>query len=159
MNCRSGRHHVVRRGRVLLLLLPVLVLLCATVQPLFAQLPAPPAATPDFKDRPFGPIPAPTKEPRAKPKDIEPSKPLPLGWKITIGAAIVLGTAGLLYGASKAWHSSNLFDREYRFPTGDTAALRFGGKRCGGHMATIRFGDPFAQPERREAVRSEAKNI
>ena len=158
MTCRTARHHA-RRGRVLLLLLPLLLLVCAAVQPLFAQLPAPPAATPDFKERPFGPIPPPTQPPKAKPKDIEPSKPLPLGWKITIGAAIVLGTAGLLYGASKAWHSSNLFDREYRFPTGSTAALRFGGKRCGGHMATLRFGNPMAQPERREPAGSEAKNL
>ena len=143
-----------------ILLLPLLLfLLCAMVQPLFAQLPPPPAATPEFKERPFGPIPAPTKEPKAKAKDIEPSKPLPIGWKIGIGAAIVLGTVGVLYGASKAWHSSNLFDREYRFPTGRTAALRFGGKRCGGHMATIRFGEPMPPPERREAARSEAKNL
>jgi hypothetical protein len=134
-------------------------LLCTEAAPLFAQLPAPPAATPEFTERPFGPIPAPTKEPKAKAKDIEPSKPLPLGWKITIGAAIVLGTAGVLYGASKAWHSSNLFDREYRFPTGGTAALRFGGKRCGGHMATIRFGEPMSQPKQREPARSEAKNL
>ena len=145
------------RSRVVVLLAFLMLLLCVAAHPLFAQLPPPPAATPDFKERPYGPIPAPTKEPKAKAKDTEPAKPLPLGWKITIGVAVVLGTAGVLYGASKAWHSSNLFDREYRFPTEGDAALRFGGKRCGGHMATVQFGEPLAPHP--EPQRSEAKNI
>ena len=145
-----------KRHRALVLLLPLALLFGAGVHPLVAQLPPPAAATPEFKERPYGPIPAPTKEPRAKVKDIEPSKPIPLGWKIGGAVAAVLALAGLLYGASKAWHSSNLFDREYRFPTGSDAALRFGGKRCGGYMATLRFGEPA--PRRREPQHSEAKN-
>jgi hypothetical protein len=125
-------------------------------QAIVAQLPPPAQATPDFKDRPYGPLPAPTKEPKAKPKDVE-RKPIPVGWLIGGAASAVLGIAGILYGASKAWHSSNLFDREYRFPTSRDAALRFGGKRCGGHMATVQFGEPITRPPR-EVARSEAQN-
>jgi hypothetical protein len=147
MNCR----------RAAVLLLPLVFLFCVSAQSLVAQLPPPPAATPEFKERPYGPLPAPTKEPKAKPKDVE-RKPIPLGWLIGGAASAVLGIAGILYGASKAWHSSNLFDREYRFPSGGEAALRFGGKRCGGHMATVQFGNPTARSTR-EPARSEAKNI
>jgi hypothetical protein len=143
------------RRRAVILLLPLVFLFCVSAQSLVAQLPPPAQATPDFKDRPYGPLPAPTKEPKAKPKDVE-RKPIPVGWLIGGAASAVLGIAGILYGASKAWHSSNLFDREYRFPTGGDAALRFGGKRCGGHMATVQFGNPNARP--REPARSEAKN-
>ena len=138
-------------------LLLLVMFLGTTASSLLAQLPPPTAATPDFKERPFGPVPEPTKEPRAKPKDIEPDKPIPIGWIIGGIASGVLGIAGLLYGASKAWHSSNLFDREYRFPIESQAALRFGGKRSGGHIATVQFGEPLVLP--REPQRSEAKNI
>jgi hypothetical protein len=143
------------RRRSVIFLLALVFLFCGSGESLFAQLPPPAAATPEFKERPYGPLPAPTKEPKAKPKDVE-RKPIPVGWLIAGAASAVLGTAGILYGASKAWHSSNLFDREYRFPTGRDAALRFGGKRCGGHMATVQFGDPIARA--REPARSEAKN-
>jgi hypothetical protein len=139
-----------------MLLLPLAALFCASGHWVVAQLPPPVAATPEFEERPFGPLPAPTKEPKAKPKDVE-RKPIPVGWLIGGAASAILGIAGLLYGASKAWHSSNLFDREYRFPTGGEAALRFGGKRCGGHMATVRFGEGARRS--REPARSEAKNI
>ena len=142
--------------RNLFTLLLVAMLFGVTASPLVAQLPPPVAATPEFKEKPFGPLPEPTKEPRAKPKDTEPSKPIPIGWIIGGIASGVLGIAGLLYGASKAWHSSNLFDREYRFPVESEAALRFGGKRSGGHMATVQFGQPLVLP--REPQGSEAKN-
>ena len=144
-------------NRSIFTLVLLAMLLGATASSLVAQLPPPVAATPEFQERPFGPVPEPTKEPRAKPKDLEPSKPIPIGWIIAGVASGVLGIVGLLYGASKAWHSSNLFDREYRFPTESEAALRFGGKRCGGHMATVQFGEPLVLP--REPLRSEAKNI
>lgn len=137
------------------LLLGMVALVCVNVVSVFAQLPPPPAATPEFKERPYGPIPAPTKPPPAKLKDVEPSKPLPLGWKIGIGVGTALAVAGLLYGASRAWHSSNLFDQQHRFPVGTEAALRFGAKRCGGHMATIHFGDQSVGQRDRQP--SEAK--
>ena len=145
------------RRRAVILLLPFVFLVCASAASVVAQLPPPAQATPDFQERPYGPLPAPTREPKAKPKDVE-RKPIPVGWLIGGAASAVLGIAGILYGASKAWHSSNLFDREYRFPTGGQAALRFGGKRCGGHMATVQFGDPITRPAR-EPAHSEAKNI
>jgi len=141
--------------RAVVYLLPAL-LFCASALPLVAQLPPPQPGTPDFQDRPFGPIPAPTQEPPAKPKDVEESKPIPREWLIGGAIAWALAIAGLLYAANKAWYSSNLFDREYRFPEARDVALRFGGKRSGGHMATLRFGEPA--PRRRVPDRSEAKN-
>jgi hypothetical protein len=138
------------------LLFAFVALAIAQTLPAFAQLPPPSTAKPEFKERPFGPLPAPTRPPAAKPKDVEESEPLPLGWKVGIGVAIALAVAGLLYGASRAWHSSNLFDYQHRFPVGNDAALRFGGKRSGGHMATLSFGD--RADARREPQPSEAKH-
>jgi hypothetical protein len=42
----------------------------------------------------------------------------------------------------RAWRAGNLFDREYRFPPVASAAIRLGGNRSGGHMATLNFRDP-----------------
>ena len=53
--------------------------------------------------------------------------------------------SGIFYAASRAWRSSNVFDRQYRFPEGGEAALRFGATRSGGHMATIKF-EPKQRP-------------
>ena len=69
----------------------------------------------------------------------EPEQPIPVGWIIGGAAVIVIGTALFLWGSARQWHSSNLFDRQYRFPRSTKVAQRFGAKRCGGHMATVRF--------------------
>jgi hypothetical protein len=67
------------------------------------------------------------------------SKPIPLGWKIAIAAtAFVVAVSTLLF-SMRAWRSSNLFDREYRFPAVTNAALRLGANKSGGGMATVDF--------------------
>ena len=105
----------------------------------FTQSPQPtPAPTePLFQERPFGPRPLETPTPMRKQK--EPEKPIPIEWIIGGAVVIVIGTALFLWGSARQWHSSNLFDRQYRFPRASKVALRFGAKRCGGHMATVRF--------------------
>lgn len=80
-----------------------------------------------------------TPTPSATPTAAPPAEPLPLGWQIAIGIGAVLAVAALLYGAIKAWRHANFFDRQYRFSVPPSAQLRFGGKRCGGKMGTIRF--------------------
>ncbi|HEX8279832.1 MAG TPA: hypothetical protein VF551_00525 [Chthoniobacterales bacterium] len=105
---------------------------------LHAQVPSPSASKPIFQPRPFGPVP-PAKETPPRPMDVDDEKPIPRGWIIGGVAAAVLAAAALLYGASRAWRSSNLFDRQYRFPADGDVALRFGGQKSGGHMATTRF--------------------
>ncbi len=96
---------------------------------------------PIFVPRPFGAIPRPTPTPARKfPISEEQERPIPKSWIIggAIAAAIVIG--GILFGAARAWRSSNLFGRAYRFPvSSEPAAVRFGGEKCGGHMATVRF--------------------
>ncbi len=104
-------------------------------------LPPPQPAEPLLQERPFGPLPEATETPPPKKFEDEDEKPIPRGWIIGGVAAAVLALAGILYGSARAWHSSNLFDQQYRFPVNDKPALRFGGQRCGGHMATIRSGD------------------
>lgn len=99
-----------------------------------------PTPTPTiFDPRPLGVIPLPTEPPpRAFPHDEE-SKPIPRKYLVTGAVAAALAAAGILYGASRAWRSSNLFDRQYRFPAEPAPALRFGGQKSGGHMANVRF--------------------
>ena len=100
--------------------------------------PEPTSAASLFKDRHLGALQPPTPTPaRARPAQEEESEPIPTGWRI---AGIVVGVlllAALIYGASRAWLASNLFDRQYRFPIRSEAAIRFGANRCGGHMATL----------------------
>lgn len=65
------------------------------------------------------------------------SEPIPQGWIIAGEAlAAVIGVA-MLIAATKAWRSSNIFERKYQFPSGEPAARRFGGNRSGGRMAVI----------------------
>lgn len=125
-----------------LALLSVPFLLAATTA-VCAQspLPAPSSAESLFKERPFGPLPPPTASPSPKHFASEDEKPIPASWWIGGIAGVVVAAAGVLYGAARAWHSSNLFGRQYRFPEGGEAALRFGAMRSGGHMASIRFGE------------------
>ncbi|MGZ5024713.1 MAG: hypothetical protein ACXWBS_07590 [Chthoniobacterales bacterium] len=103
-----------------------------------AQLPSPSSSEPLFKERPYGPVPPPTPTPMHK--IIEPEgPPIPIGYIIGGVAAVAVGVAIFLYGSARQWHSSNLFDRQYRFPRPANVAMRFGAKRFGGHMATVQF--------------------
>jgi hypothetical protein len=92
----------------------------------------------------FGVIPRSTATPgeRHAIENDEPEKPLPRSWIIGGGIAVIAALAGLIYGASRVWHSSNLFDRQYRFPPPQEVPLRLGGEKSGGHMATVRFRAP-----------------
>ena len=116
------------------------LLLCATATPLLAQgsLPTPSPSAPLFEERPFGPLPPPTEPPAPRHvlEDAE-RKPIPRAWLIggALAAAVVLLL--LLWGALRAWRSSNLFDQQYRFPPIGEAAVRLGGKKSGGHSAQI----------------------
>ena len=66
-------------------------------------------------------------------------KPLPLGWKIAIVCIVTVGTGFLLAFSIRAWRSSNLFDRQYRFPAVAAVAFRLGANKSGGCMALIEF--------------------
>ena len=120
-----------------------LLLLLLTGPRLFAAAPTPfpppQPAEPLFQERGFGPVPEETQTPPQKKFDTEEEKPIPREWIIGGIAATVLAIAGILYGSARAWHSSNIFDQQYRFPVNANPALRFGGLRSGGHMATIRL--------------------
>lgn len=115
-------------------------------------LPAPSSANSLFKAQSFGPLPPPTPTPTPRRISLEEEEPIPTSWWVGGIAVAVLALIGILFAASRAWRSSNVFDRQYRFPEGDEAALRFGGTRSGGHMATIQFG-----PKDR-SLRSETKD-
>jgi hypothetical protein len=67
------------------------------------------------------------------------TKPIPIGWKIGIVAIVAMGSGFVLAFSIRSWKSSNLFDRQYRFPVGAAAALRLGANKSGGYMATIEF--------------------
>jgi hypothetical protein len=103
-----------------------------------AQLPRPSPSEPLLQERPYGPVPPPTPTPMRK-KIEPPGPPIPKGWIIGGIAFVAIAVAGFLYGSARQWHSSNLFDRQYRFPRAKNVAARFGAKRCGGHLATVRF--------------------
>lgn len=68
-----------------------------------------------------------------------PRKPIPLRWKIAIVLVALLIASAALWVSLRAWRSSNLFDRQYRFPTVETVDLRLGANKSGGHMAAITF--------------------
>jgi hypothetical protein len=121
------------------------LLLIATASPVLAQLPAPSPTEPIFDKRPFTPWATPTPELPSRVLEDAERKPIPREWIIGGSVALVVVALLLLWGASRAWRSSNLFDQQYRFPVrGGEVALRLGGKKSGGHMASI------ALPERRE---------
>ncbi len=95
----------------------------------------------------MGVIPTPTPTPTRKLQLQDEERPIPREY--LIGGAIAAGVVllGILYGAIRAWRTSNLFGRQYRFPTTRDAAVRLGGEKSGGHMATVRFGPERAAPE------------
>jgi hypothetical protein len=68
-----------------------------------------------------------------------PAKPIPRAALIAGATVLLLVSSILLLKSARAWRSSNLFDRQYRFPAPGPAALRFGGNRCGGQLATLEF--------------------
>ena len=121
--------------------LALLSLIIALLTPggLFAQLATPAPAGPLFEDRPFGPR-EPDATPLTRKVNPEDETPIPLSWIVGGACAVALATALLLYGSARQWRSSNLFDRQYRFPVLPNPALRFGGKKNGGHLAQIHFG-------------------
>ena len=88
--------------------------------------------TPIFEPRYAPPPPAETPV-----RGIIPERPIPKGWIIAGEAVVALIFAVVLIAAIRAWRSSNIFGRKYQFPSGEPAALRFGGTRSGGLMAVI----------------------
>jgi hypothetical protein len=68
-------------------------------------------------------------------------KPTSLKVKIGIALVVAAAAAGALWISMRVWRAANLFDRQYQFPPPQTAALRLGANRSGGHLATIKFGD------------------
>lgn len=106
--------------------------------------------TPDeplFQDRPFGPYAEAT--PSVGHAGLYEGSRIPRFWKIGMLAAAAMLGAVLVYRSSRAWRSWNLFDREYRFPVEDEVALRLGGTKSGGHMATASLA-PAAASRRLE---------
>jgi hypothetical protein len=82
------------------------------------------------------------------------SPPISSGWKIVVAIVIALTAAALATGlcfAMRAWRSSNLFDRQYRFPAVPEVALRLGASKSGGCMATL----VFDAPARRSGAKSQ----
>ena len=76
------------------------------------------------------------------------SQPMTLGWKIVVGIVVALAVTALATGlcfAVRAWRFSNLFDRQYRFPTAPEVPLRLGASKSGGCMATLVFDVPIRQ--------------
>jgi len=129
--------------RVTLRLL-LIILLAGSTGDLSAQLPTPAPAGPLFQERPFGPRPAATPTPERKKSDSEAKQPIPLAWILGGTGIGLLAIVALLYGSARRWRSSNLFDRQYRFPIVEEPALRFGAKKCGGHLAKVQLGlDPL----------------
>ena len=102
-------------------------------------LPLPSPSPPVFQDRPFGPRPAPTP-PRPSVVRMQKREPLPRAWIIGGVALGSLACAGVLFFGIRVWRTSRLFGRQHLFPVRDKVALRFGGERAGGLMATSRFG-------------------
>jgi hypothetical protein len=84
-----------------------------------------------------------------------PAKPIPRAVLVAGGVVLLLVSGILLLKSARAWRSSNLFDRQYRFPSPGPAALRFGGNRCGGQLATLKFR---SAPEARALAKSDGEN-
>ena len=117
----------------------IIVLSAAGPCELNAQEPSPTPTPPIFDPRPLGVIPPPTPTPRRKFALDREEKPIPRGWKIGGAVAAALAAVAVVYAAARAWRSANIFDRQYLFPISRDAAVRFGGEKSGGHMATVRF--------------------
>ncbi len=132
-----------------------LALLVFIVGPAGAQLPSP-SGTQTLILRQFGAIPPPSPTPsRPAPRvSEEQEKPMPRSWIIAGSIAGALVLLGLVYVAVRVWRSSNLFDRQYRFPPAKDVAVRLGGEKCGVHMATVHFG-----ADKPRVARSKAEDV
>ena len=125
----------------------------ATAAP--AALPPPSPSPPVFQDRPFGPKPAPTpprpsvvraRTRRADPAQLDSSAGLPSPrWRVAAAPRLrgprVANVAAIRQAASAS-------------PFAASVALRLGGERCGGLLATASFGES----SRPAPVASEAKD-
>lgn len=69
----------------------------------------------------------------------QPRKPIPLAAKIAIVLGGLAAAGFALVLAMRVWRSSNLFDRQYRFPEIESVAVRLGGTRSGGTMSVLEF--------------------
>ena len=93
-----------------------------------------------FGDPGLPPVPTPTEPPSAFVQSRTVYK-LPLRIKLAIaGATLTVGLVAFAFSV-RAWRSWNLFDRQYHFPPVAAVALRLGGSKSGGCMATIVFSD------------------
>lgn len=117
----------------------ILVVSCVGQWELNAQELSPTPTPPIFDPRPLGVIPRPTPTPKRKFAVEQEERPIPRGWKIGGAVAGALAAMAVVYGAARAWRSANIFDRQYLFPVSGDAAVRFGGEKSGGHMATVQF--------------------
>ena len=88
----------------------------------------------------------PQETPRPQAERAPPRKPIPKAVLIAGTAVLLLVSGILLVKSVRAWRSSNLFDRQYRFPAPGPAALRFGANRCGGQLATLTFRSAEMKP-------------
>ena len=112
---------------------------CAVaVAPALAELPPPSTSPPVFQDRPFGPKPPPTP-PQPSVVGSGASEPVPRAWILGGAAFGALVVGGVLFFALRAWRMARIFGRQYRFPVPAKVAVRLGGERSGGLMATTRF--------------------
>ena len=118
----------------------LIALLFATAAEAAPALPPPSPSPPEFVQRPFGPTPPPTP-PRPSVVRIGTPTPLPRKWIIGAGVFGALTGGALLFFGIRAWQTSRLFGRQYRFPVRENVALRLGGERSGGCQATTRFGN------------------
>ena len=135
MAARRGNLHSLGAAAVVL---AIMIVAAAAAPPL---PPPSPSGSEGLVLRHIGVIPSPTPTPIHRPKieDDEPERPLPRSWVIAGAIAAALALVGITYGATRVWRSSNLFDRQYRFPRAEEVAVRLGGEKSGGHMATVSF--------------------
>ena len=147
MGLRSSARHL--RARRLSTLAALLFCVIAAT-PAVAELPPPSTSPPVFQDRPFGPKPPPTPP---QPSVVRPGSadPIPRSW-ILGGIAFGGVVAGaILFFALRAWRMARIFGRQYRFPVPANVALRLGGERSGGLLATTRFENAAAGSKPKDA--------
>lgn len=130
-----SEHHIRIRGAPIALVLSILT---AVPAPLAFSQPGPNP----FDDDRFlaSQTPTPTASVLA-PEQPPAKKPMPRTLKTSIVATLIVACLVVLAFAVRAWRTGNLFDREYRFPSVPSAAIRLGAKRSGGCMAAITFRD------------------
>ena len=116
------------------------LLFAVMITPALPALPPPSPSPPQFEERPFGPKPAPTA-PRPSVVRQNPVKPWPRQLILPAAAGGALVGAALLIFGVRAWRRVRIFDRQYVFRVRDEVALRLGGERSGGMVASTTFGD------------------